>query len=90
MDSNYENAMIVLKAMVESSRVWTTNGDALRRITNLECDEINNAVPCLEEMGLVKTLREISKVKFDFFNITILPEGYEYYHENFGKIKSID
>ena len=49
MDSN-ENAMVILKAMVESSRVWTTNGDALRRITNLECDEINEAIPCLEEM----------------------------------------
>ena len=75
MDSNHENAMILLKAMVESSRVWTSNGDALRRITKLGCDEINGAMPCLEEMGLVKTLREVSKVKFDFFNVRVLPEG---------------
>ena len=90
MNSNYENAMIILKAMVERSRVNTSNGDVIRRITNLEYDEINNAIPCLEEMNLVKTVGNISKVKFDFFNVTILPEGYEYYHTNFGKIKSID
>jgi hypothetical protein len=90
MDSNHENAMIILKAMVERSRVNSSNGDVIRKITNLECDEINNAVPCLEEMNLVKTVRDISKVKFDFFNVTILPEGYEYYNKNFGKIKSID
>ncbi len=89
MDSNYENAMIILKAMVERSRV-TSNGDVIRRITNLECDEINNAVPCLEEMKLVKTLAGIKKVKYDFFNVTLVPEGYQYYHENFGKIKSIE
>ena len=90
MDSNQENAMIVLKAMVESSRVWTSNGDAIRRITGLGCDEINNGVYCLKKMKLVKTLDDISKVKFDFFNVTVLPEGYEYYSENFGKIKGID
>lgn len=90
MDSNYENAMIILKAMVERSRVNASNGDVIKRITNLECNEINNAIPCLEEMNLVKTLGDISKVKFDFFNVTILPEGYDYYDKNFGKIKSIE
>jgi hypothetical protein len=55
MDPNYENAMIVLKKMVERSRVRATTGDAIRVITNLESDEINDAVFCLEKMKLVKT-----------------------------------
>jgi hypothetical protein len=90
MDSNYENAMIILKAMVERSRVNASSGDVIRRITNLECEEINSAIPCLEEMNLVKTLGDISKVNFDFFNVRLLPDGIEYYDKNFGKIKSID
>lgn len=56
MDSNYENAMIILKVMVERSRVNDSSGDVIRRITNLECEEINCAIPYLEEMNLVKTL----------------------------------
>ncbi len=90
MDANQKNAMVILKAMVERSRVHTSNGDVIRRITNLECDEINSAIPCLEEMKLVKTLRDINKVKFDFFNVTILPEGYEYYNKHLGKIEKIE
>lgn len=90
MDSDYENAMIVLKEMVERSRVRTTNGDAIKRITKLECDEINDAVCCLEKMKLVKTLCDVNKVFFNFFNVTILPEGYTYYNEHLGKIKSIE
>ncbi len=90
MDENHENAMLILKAMVERSRVNTSNGDVIRRITNLECDEINSAIPCLEEMKLVKTLHDINKVKFNFFNVTLQPEGYEYYNEHLGKIKKID
>ena len=90
MDDNHENAMIISKAMVERSRVRTSNGDVIRRITGLECDEINGAIPCLEEMKLVKTLRDVNKVFYDFFNVTILPEGYTYYDEHFGKISSID
>ncbi len=90
MDTNHENAMIILKAMVERSRVHASNGDVIRRITDLECDEINRAIPCLEEMKLVKTLRDINKVKFDFFNVTILPEGYEYYNKHLGKIERVE
>ena len=44
MDSNQKNAILILKAMVERSRVWTSNGDVIKRITNLEFDEINEAV----------------------------------------------
>lgn len=79
--------MIILKEMIERSRVWTTNGDAIRRITRLECDEINDGVSCLEKMKLVKTLGGVNKV---FFNVTVLSGGYEYYQEHFGKIKSIE
>ena len=88
MDSNHENAMIILKAMVEGSRK-RGNGDVLRKLTDLGCDEINSAIPCLEGMKLVKTVPDINKVLYDFFNVTLLPEGYRYYHKNFGKIKSI-
>jgi hypothetical protein len=87
MDSNHENAMIILKAMVEGSRK-RGNGDVIKKLTNLGCNEINNAVPCLEKMKLVKTLPDVNKVMFNFFNVTLLPEGYQYYHENFGKIES--
>lgn len=89
MDSEYENAMVILKEMVERSRVRTTNGDAIKRITNLECEEINGGVDCLKRMKLVKTLPDVNKVFYNFFNVTIRPEGYEYYQEHFGKIKSI-
>ena len=89
MDPNYENAMIVLKKMVERSRVRATTGDAIRVITNLESDEINDAVYCLEKMKLVKTLRAINKVFFNFLDVTILPEGFKYYDEPLVKIESI-
>lgn len=90
MESDYENAMIVLKGMVERSRLRTTGGDALRLITNLGCDEINVGVDCLEKMKLVKTERAINKVFFDFANVTVLPEGYNYYNEHLGKIESME
>lgn len=90
MDSDYENAMIVLKGMVERSRLRTTGGDALRLITNLGCDEINDGVFCLEKMKLVKTERAINKVFFDFSNVTVLPEGFKYYNEHLGKIESME
>ena len=90
MDSNYENAMVILKAMVERSRLTASNGDVISRITNLKCDEINKAMPCLEEMNLVRTLSCIKKFHYDFYKVTLAPEGYRYYDENFGKIKSID
>lgn len=89
-DSNYENAMVILKEMVERSRVRTTNGDAIRRITKLECDEINEGVYYLKKMKLVKTLPDVNKVFYNFFNVTILPEGYEYYQDHIGKIASIE
>ena len=88
MDSDHKNAMIILKAMVEGSR-RRGNGDVIRKLTDLKCNEINNAVPCLEKMKLVKAVPSINKVLFNFFNVTLAPEGYQYYHENFGKIKSI-
>ncbi|HML05927.1 MAG TPA: hypothetical protein VK426_09155 [Methanobacterium sp.] len=90
MDSNMENAMIIIKAMVESSRVWASTGDAIRRITNLKSNEINEAVPYLEAMNLVTTLPGRSKVRYDFFNVSLAPQGYEYYNQNFGKIKKIE
>jgi hypothetical protein len=89
MDPNQENAMTILKAMVEGSRRRGT-GDVIKRLTGLEFDEINGAVPCLEEMGLVKTLPGRKKVRYEFFNVTLAPEGYQYYNDNFGKIKSIE
>lgn len=89
-DPKYESAMIILKEMVERSRVRTTNGDAIRRITKLECDEINEGVYCLKKMKLVKTLPDVNKVFYDFFNVTIRPEGYDYYDEHIAKIKSIE
>lgn len=89
MDPNQENAMKILKAMVESSR-WRGNGDVIKRITNLSFDEINEAVPCLEEMGLVKTLEGRKKIRYEFFNVTLKPSACQYYHDNFGKIKSIE
>lgn len=88
MDSNQENAMIILKAMVEGSR-RRGNGDVIRKITDLGCDDVNNAIPCLEKMHLVKALPSVNKVLYDFFYVTLEPEGYQYYHENFGKIESI-
>jgi len=89
MDPNQENAMKILKAMVESSR-WRGNGDVIKRITNLSFDEINEAVPCLEEMGLVKTLQGRKKIRYEFFNVTLIPAGCDYYNANFGRIKSIE
>ncbi len=90
MDSDYEKAMIVLKGMVERSRLRITGGDALRLITNLDCDEINDAVYCLEKMKLVNASRAVNKVFFDFSTVTILPEGFKYYNEHLGKIESIE
>lgn len=89
MDANQENAMKILKAMVEGSR-FRGNGDVIRRITNLNICEVNEAVPCLYEMGLVKINPIRKKVRYNFFNVTLAPAGYNYYEENFGKIKSID
>ncbi len=90
MDSNQKNAILILKAMVERSRVWTSNGDVIKRITNLEFDEINEAVLLLEDMGLVTTLPGRSKIRYDFFNVSLSPRGYEYYRRNIGKIESIE
>lgn len=90
MDSNYENAILILKAMVERSRVWTSNGDVIRKITNLQCNEINEAVHCLEKKGLINTLAGRSKMRYDFFNVSLSDEGYKYYKENIGKIESIE
>ena len=89
MDPNQENAMTILKAMVEGSRRRGT-GDVIKRITNLSFDQINNAVPCLADMGLVQTLPMRKKVRYDFFNVTLAPAGYQYYNDNFGKIKAIE
>lgn len=76
MDSNHENAMIILKAMVEGSR-RRANGDVIKKLTNLEFDEINNAVPCLKKMKLVKTWPGRSKIRYEFFNVTLLPASYQ-------------
>ena len=89
MDPNQKNAMTILKAMVEGSR-RRGNGDVIKRLTNLEFDEINEAVPCLEEMGLVKTLPGRKKLRYEFFNVTLIPDAFDYYNANFGKIKSIE
>lgn len=86
MGSTQENAMIILKAMVEGSRK-RGSGDAIKRMTNLECDEINRAIPCLEKMKLVRTLPGLKKPRYNFYNVILAPEGCRYYHENFGKIK---
>ncbi|MBI4813485.1 MAG: hypothetical protein HY802_03950 [Methanobacterium sp.] len=89
MDPNQENAMTILKAMVEGSR-RRGNGDVIKMLTNLSFEEINNAVPCLEDMGLVQTLRGRKKIRYEFFNVTLAPAGYQYYNDNFGKIKAIE
>ena len=89
MDPNQENAMIILKAMVESSR-WRGSGDVIKRITDLSFDEINQAVPCLEEMGLIKTLDVKNRVRYEFYNVSLKPSACQYYNDNFKKIKSIE
>jgi len=89
MDPNQENAMVILKAMVESSR-WRGSGDVIKRITDLSFDEINQAVPCLEEMGLIKTLDVKSRVRYEFYNVSLKPSACQYYNDNVRKIKSIE
>ena len=89
MDPNRENAMVILKAMVEGSR-RRGNGDVIKRLTNLSFDEINSAVPCLEDMGLVQTFPGRKKLRYEFLNVTLAPAGYQYYHDHFGKIAVIE
>jgi len=89
MDPNQKNAMTILKAMVEGSR-RRGNGDVIKRLTGLEFDEINGAVLCLEEMGLVKTLPGRKKLRYEFFNVTLSSASYQYYNDHFGKIESIE
>ncbi len=89
MGSTRENAMIILRAMVEGSKK-RGSGDALKRMTNLECDEINDGIECLEKMHLVRTLPGCSTFRYNFLNVILEPEGCRYYNDNFGKIKAID
>ena len=89
MGSAYENAMIILKAMVEGSRK-RGSGDAIKRMTNLGCDEINEAVQCLKKMKLVKTLPDMKKPRYNFLNVILEPEGCMYYNEHFGKINGVE
>lgn len=86
MDSTYDNAMIILKAMVEGSR-RRGSGDAIKRMTNLKSDEINEAVRYLEKMKLVRTLPGLKRPRYDFLNVILELEGCRYYNENFGRIK---
>jgi len=89
MGSTQENAMVILKAMVEGSRK-RGSGDAIKRMTNLECSEINEAVTYLEKMHVVRTLPGLKKPRYNFLNVILEPEGCRYYHENFGKIKAVE
>lgn len=90
MDDTQKNAMKILRAMIERSRVWTSNGDVIKRITNLEYNEIDEAIPVLEDMGLVRTLPGRAKIRFQFFNVRVSKDGYKYYNEHFGKISGIE
>lgn len=89
MGSTHENAMLILKAMVEGSRK-RGSGDAIKRMTNLECGEINEGIGCLEKMKLVKTLPGCSKFRYNFLNVILEPEGCRYYSNNFGRISGFD
>ncbi len=89
MGSTQENAMIILKAMVEGSRK-RGSGDAIKRMTNLECSEINEGIDCLEKMNLVKTLPGVKKFRYNFLNVILEPEGCRYYQNNIGKIDCIE
>ena len=89
MGSTQENAMVILKAMVEGSRK-RGSGDAIKRMTNLECSEINEGIDCLEKMHLVKTLPGVKKFRYNFLNVILEPEGCRYYQDNIGKIDCID
>jgi hypothetical protein len=88
MGSTQENAMIILKAMVEGSRK-RGSGDAIKRMTQLECVEINEGIDCLEKMHLVRTLPGCNKFRYNFLNVILEPEGCRYYNDNFGRIKDI-
>ncbi|MEN6291391.1 hypothetical protein [Methanobacterium sp. MBAC-LM] len=88
MGSTQENAMIILKAMVEGSKK-RGSGDAIKRMTNLECGEINEGIDCLEKMHLVRTLPGCNTFRYKFLNVILEPEGCRYYSDHFGKIRDI-
>ena len=88
MGSTQENAMIILKAMVEGSRK-RGSGDAIKMMTHLKCDEINEGIECLEKMHLVKTLPGCNTFRYNFLNVILEPEGCRYYSDHFGKIRDI-
>ena len=89
MGNTRENAMKILKAMVESSRK-RGSGDAIKMMTHLESDEINEGIECLKEMKLVRTLPACNKVRYNFLNVILKPEGCRYYSDHFGKIKTVE
>lgn len=84
-----ENAMKILKAMVEWSRK-RGSCNALKMMTHLKSDEINGVIECLEEMKMVKTLPACNKVEYNFLNVILEPEGCRYYSEHFGRIKATE
>ncbi|MGB9978107.1 hypothetical protein [Methanobacterium sp.] len=63
-----ENAMVILKAMVGGSRK-RESGDAIKMMTHLRCDEINEGIECLEKMHMVRTMPSCNKFRYNFLNV---------------------
>lgn len=82
MKSVKNNAIAILKAMIEGSQERAT-GDAIKKLTNLIFCEINDAVPYLIQKNLVKPVEGVSKIRYDFLNITVSQIGYKFYSENY-------
>jgi predicted transcriptional regulator len=82
MKSVKNNAITILKAMVEGSQERAT-GDAIKKLTNLRSCEINDAVLYLIKKNLVKPVEGVTKIRYDFLNITVSSRGYEFYSKNY-------
>lgn len=75
-----QNAHYILKVMVDK-KIQSIGGRKINEETDLNPQEINDAVDYLEEMDFVKVLNALGTSPYDFANITINSKGKRFYYD---------
>ena len=74
------NAIIVLEKMVESKHE-KFDGNGLKKLTNLEPPQLNDAINHLESIGAIEVLKFFGTRPYTFGDVFILTRGKYLYHE---------
>ncbi len=75
-----DNAILVLKKMVESKREQY-DGKLLKNLTELEPHELNDAINHLESIGAIEVIKYFGTTPYTFGVVLILTRGKYLYHE---------